>query len=222
MHRRPTPAEAAYPVTEEFSELARAWAPDGSRILLDLVWRGYDRLRAEVLDRIDCTQSNRDLERNITQMLEPRIRQASDPYTPFYVQHGPYEDESAVSSQAQPPQYDLAFVLYENERVMWPLEAKILRTDKRVAPYVKDVNEQFMTCRYSPFSKEGAMLGYLVKGNEDTALSEIAEKLNATLAPHMSFPQRPHRTSDHTRTVPAGKPYPADFRCHHLIFRLAA
>jgi len=222
MRRRATPAEAAFPATQEFSDLARAWTADGSRILLELVWNGYERLQAEVLDRIDCTLSDRDLERCVTQLLEPHIRRSSDPDAPFYVQHNPYEDETALPPPAQPPQYDLAFAAVGNPRVMWPLEAKILRTDRAVAPYVRDVKEEYLTCRYSPFSNEAAMLGYLVSGHEDTALASIEASLDTPLAAHASFPGRPHRTSDHVREVPAGKPYPAQFRCHHLILRVAA
>lgn len=222
MRRRRTPAEAAFPWTAEFAALASVWSADASRILLGLVWEGYDRLRMEVLPKIDCRQDDRDLERNITQLLELYIRRASDAEAPFCVQHNPYEEETALPPPAQPPQYDLAFVIYDNPRVMWPLEAKILRTDSAVATYVRDINHEFLTCRYSPFSEEGAMLGYLVHGVEDNAFIQIGKSLSRTLAPHSDFPDRPHRISDHLRQVPEGKAYPKRFRCHHLVLRMAA
>ena len=41
-----------------------------------------------------------------------------------------------------------------------------------------------------------------------------------TLSHHPDFLDREHRTSDHKRTVPAGRNYPCDFRCHHLILEI--
>jgi hypothetical protein len=217
---RSTPTEARFPNISEFAALAQSWAADANQRLLGYVWAGYDLLRAEVLQQIDCRKDDRDLERCITQLLEPRIRKVMPADAPFYIQHGPYEDETAVSAQAQPPQYDLAFVLFHNPRVMWPLEAKILRTPGAVAPYVKEVGSNFLTCRYSPFSSEAAMLGYLVAGSPKVALTRIQISLGTKLKRHPPFTNRQHATSDHSRSVPASKTYPREFRCHHMIFPL--
>jgi hypothetical protein len=184
------------------------------------VWRGYDAFCEEALSEVDCCQDDEDLERDITQLLEPKIREEMNGYEPFYVQHGPYEHETRTAAPAQPPQYDIAFILNSNPRVMWPLEAKVLRTDGRVAEYLEEIRLNFLTCRYSPFSSEAAMLGYLLDGAAETAFGNIAQKGGWELAPHRHFRDRDHRTSDHTRAVPRGKTYPADFRCHHLILRL--
>jgi hypothetical protein len=221
MVRRRTPAEARYPSTPEFGALATAWATDANLHLLELVWAGYDTLRAQILEAIDCKLADRDLERCITQLLEPQIRKKMDPDAPFYLQHGPYEEETALPPPAQPPQYDLAFVIYDNPRVMWPMEAKILRTDRAVATYVRDVREEFLTCRYSPFSSEAAMLGYLVEGQPDAAFGSIEASLHSELHTHTRFSGRNHRFSDHDRLVPPEKAYPRQFRCHHLILRLS-
>lgn len=221
MVRRHTISEARFPNTPEFSLLAKAWAADANLHLLKLVWKGYDALREEVLSTIDCRLADRDLERCITQLLEPRIQRCINPETPFYLQHGPYEEETALPPPAQPPQYDLAFVAYENPRIMWPLEAKILRTERAVAHYVRDVKEEFLTCRYSPFSDEAAMLGYLVDGHVDALFASIQASLGCELTPHPQFSDRYHRTSDHGRSVPLGKAYPHQFRCHHMIFLLS-
>ena len=95
---------------------------------------------------------------------------------------------------------------------------KSSRTPQRVADYERDVREQYLTCRYAPFSAAGAMLGYLLTGSAADALARIEAKLGCVLDPAPAFAKRPHRMSSHRRTVPAGKPYPMDFRCHHLIF----
>lgn len=185
--------------------------------LLSFVWAAYDEMRSNP-PYVD----GRDLERSITQLLEPRINNAMTGDEPYYVQHGPFERETMAAPPAQPPAYDLAFVLRANERIMWPLEAKVLETPATLAEYERDVREQYLTCRYAPFTPSGAMLGYLLSGVASDALDGIARKLNVTLDEVREFPQRPHRLSVHQRIVPIGKSYSAVFECHHLILEYPA
>ncbi len=218
--RGETYSERCWPDTAEFNGLLQNWQAAWSRVLLGFVWSGYDILCAEALSEVECSQADEDLERDITQLLEPRIRRAMTGYEPFYVQHGAYERESRAPAPAQPPQYDIAFILRSSPRVMWPLEAKVLRTDASVGEYVKAVKKNFLTCRYSPFSSEGAMVGYLLKGEANVAFENVSRKGGWILLPERDFSKRDHRTSKHERVVPEGKPYPVGFRCHHMVLRL--
>ena len=202
-----------YSVPSEFVSLAGRWCADQSAILLTFVWEGYDLLLAELPAGINP----KDLERSITQSLELRIRRVMTGDEPFDMQHGPYERETMRAQPAQPPQYDLAFVLRVAEWIMWPLEAKVLETDGTVGEYVKDVNNEFLTCRYAPFSSEGAMLAYLLSGSPKNVFANLAAKIPCRLAVHQGFLHRPHAVSEHQRQVETGKPYPRDFCCHHLV-----
>ena len=202
--------------------MAQNWQRDATSILLGFIWRGYDLLCKEVLDKIDINQADEDLERSVTQLLEPRVHRVMTGDEPFFVQHGPYEEETRHSAQAQPPVYDLAFVLRANERIKWPCEAKVLHTDGSVAEYRKAVTNEFLMCRYAPFSSQGAMLAYLFAGEPEILFTNIAAALACRLDSHPSFPQRPHRRSDHMRVVPTGKNYPRAFRCHHMVLRIGA
>jgi hypothetical protein len=217
LRSRRTIGEARWPDGGEFVALAKEWQPDAVTRLLGFVWGAWDLLRQEVLSKVDCTQSDRDLERSVTQYLEPRIHKVMPGESPFYVQHAPHEFETAKKPPAQPKVPDIAFVLWVNPRITWPLEAKTLRTDGAVGPYVKELKENFLNCKYAPFSSEGGMLGYLVSGNPARAINNIAAGVPCELAPHPQFLDRDHRTSDHERNVPSGKPYPREFRCHHMI-----
>lgn len=100
---------------------------------------------------------------------------------------------------------------------MWPLEAKVLETPGRVARYVRDIAQEFLTCRYGPFADSGAMLAYLLQGAPDAALQAIENRLGSALLPVPEHAGRPSRRSAHDRSVPPGKPYPACFDCYHLI-----
>lgn len=219
--KRRTILEARFPGTPESVALAQEWLPSAVNEMLGFVWRAYDRIVGDILSRISLDDADKDLERAITMTLEPRIRDEMSSFESYYVQHERYEHETMLDPPAQPPQYDICFVLRGNERVMWPLEAKVLRTDGAVAAYVADVKGQFLTCRYGPFVDSGAMIGYLVSGDPRQAFNNIAEKVPCKLNSHPDFPERDHRTSDHQRTVPPGKIYPQVFRCHHMLMRLA-
>lgn len=195
-----------------FIALACDWMSNPAQRLLGFVWTAYDSM---------CTHppviDTRDLERSITQLLEPRINDAMTGDEPFYIQHGSFERETMAPPPAQPPAYDLAFVMRADERIMWPLEAKVLETPRTLADYDHDVWQQYMTCRYAPFSGSGAMLGFLLSGSSIDTLGRIAMKLGCTLEVVKEFPLRPHRVSSHHRSVPVGKTYPVDFECHHMI-----
>ncbi|MCP5054037.1 MAG: hypothetical protein GY940_43110 [bacterium] len=212
--------ERGWPDTDNFTAVARNWQNDASTILLSYIWKGYDLLKDEVLSRIQLNNADDELERAITQLLEPKIRKAMTGDEPFYVQHEVYEYETRQPPPAQPPQYDIAFVLNENPRIMWPLEAKVLRSDGSVAPYINDIKNEFLSCRYAPFSNGGAMLGYLFSGIPRNVFHQIEKKIPCKLHHHLDFSERDHRYSDHNRAIPIGKRYPSHFRCQHLIFRI--
>jgi hypothetical protein len=195
-----------------FVASASSWLRESEQMMLRNVWEGFDRLT-----RIRPEFDGRDLERSITERLESSIQDSMSGYEPFTVQHGPHERETMKPPPAQPPQYDIAFVFRADTRVMWPLEAKVLETPRALGPYVNDVNEQFLTCRYAPFSASGAMLGYLLSGSTEDVLHGLSTRLSCELEMPAHFAERPYRISEHVRSVPVGKAYPKGFRCHHLI-----
>ena len=118
---------------------------------------------------------------------------------------------------AQPHEYDLAFVFRTDERVMWPLEAKVLETPRRMSNYMRDLNEEYLTFRYAPFSNSAAMLGYLLTGRAGEAFLEIEGRLGQKLEGVPAHATRPNRMSHHKRDVPRGTRYPSEFSCFHLI-----
>jgi hypothetical protein len=215
-----TISELRWPDTPDFVAIARIWKSDASTILLSCVWQGYDLLQNEVLSQIDSDQADDELERSITQLLEPRIHKVMTGDEPFYVQHEVYEYATRQPPPAQPPQYDIAFVLYENPRIMWPLEAKVLRSNGAVTSYIRELKNNFLSCRYAPFSSEGAMLGYLFSGVPDNVFRHIETKVPCELHHHLAFPERAHKYSEHTRRIPTNKSYPPHFRCQHLILQM--
>jgi len=217
--RRLTLGELRYRKKPSLTTMRR-WSTEFSRNMLVSVWNGFDLLRADVFT-VDPKEAEDDLERSITEMLEPRIKRFVAEHAPYYFQHATAERESRSAAPAQPPLYDLAFVFWEDETFKWPLEAKVLKSNSEtaVADYVNSVSDRFLTFKYAPFASEAAMLGYLLSGRPDTAFKSIAKRGAWTLKPHPDFSSRDHRTSEHTRIVPPEKidVYPSELRCHHLI-----
>jgi hypothetical protein len=204
--------------------MARDWSKTASKKLLEYVWKGCDSLASEQLANIPRAEADNysHIERSLTQALVPEINRAMPHESPFCVQQEVYEFETAVSSQAQPPQYDIAFILYQNQRIVWPIEAKVLPTDGTLSEYVNEVRDNFLTCRYAPFSTEGAILAYLLTGKPAILFRNIEKRLTCVLSDHPDFRDRDHRTSDHQRPVPKDKNYAVNFRCHHLVLEVGA
>lgn len=206
-------SSVAPPADATFITLATRWIGAAELDFVGLVWAGYERLQAKP-PAFDA----RDLERSVTQLLTAAIDDAVPGEAPYYVQHGPYERETMLAPPAQPPAYDLAFVLRADPRIMWPAEAKVLNSIDALSDYLADVHEQFLTCRYAPFSASGAMLGYLLAGAAEEALGNIEARLGIAFSETASInSHRPHRSTTHNRLVPVGKAYPTPFQCHHLI-----
>jgi hypothetical protein len=215
--------EAIQPNLKEFRQLTSVWGPDASTNLLSYVWHGCDALRTKTFQQTGgMDKSILSLERGITQLLVPEIRQAIPLASPYDVEHGPYEFESLAGPSAQPPAYDIGFVPRANayKHHIWPIEAKVLETDGTLSEYVNEVRDNFLTCRYAPFSAQGAMLGYLLKGAPAVFYRKLSSQLQCPLPHHPDFPERNHKTSDHQRSVPEGKTYPSNFRCHHLVLEV--
>jgi hypothetical protein len=210
------------------SDLARQWRPDAAAVLLDFVWKGYDSLRSNHFSQVDCSQPTDNLERGITQLLAPWIRHHMSGDEPFSIEHGIFEEQTR-QHRGQPPAYDLAFCWYqENPRFLWPLEAKVLYTDDDahgIRQYVNEVRDNYLPCRYAPFSSEAAMLGYLFSGDVSVVLQNIGRRLRACgmQCRLIQFPvhsSRPHKTSKHVRSGHQCRYAPREFRCHHMILKI--
>ena len=218
---RRTPLDLSWPDHEvTYVDLAGRWGRDAFDEMLEVVWKGYDDLFTDVIRSVDITQADDELEGAITQILEPRIRGCLSGDEPWDVQHGSYEYATRKASPAQPPQYDIAFVLRRNPRIMWPLEAKILRSDGALGPYTRDVRQEFLTGRYAPYVNGGAMLGYLLRGCPETVFRGISDRLACRLQPLRKFDSVRHQVSVHQRELDNPDFLSGAFWCHHLVMRM--
>ena len=207
--------------------LVDIWSDDLLAKLMGYVWQAYDELYRTTWSKVSWTEEYSDVERSLSEDLERTLREQMrrDSFLSITVQHAPSEREarSKTKANAQPPQYDIAFQ-WHDPRIMWPLEAKVLKSDKNtqanLKDYIQTLQDRYLTCYYAPFSNGGAMIGYLKTGDAEEVIQHIANRLSTPLAPHPTFTNRCHKTSDHQRVVPPGKDYPVHFRCHHLILPL--
>jgi hypothetical protein len=216
MKRRLTPVQVNYPVPDDFVTLARQWRSDAIDILLQYIWKGFDRLRGE---DFDVTDSDENLEDEITFAAHCRIQDTMPRLSPFCLVHQPRERERR-RKKGQMPTSDIGFRLHGgNIRSHFTVEAKVIRTEGAVSRYVNEVRDNLLTGRYSTFSSEAVMLGYLLSGSPDVTFDEIAASLDSELKMHPKFPSRNQRYSDHNRT--AENASISRFRCHHLLILFA-
>jgi hypothetical protein len=203
----------AEPPPSDFAMFASAWRTDGIRRLLGYVWAGYDALRAENPSTLNPMD-----ELNLNSHLESWINRKKPQNCPFDIQHTPPELSTRLDSSRPAPAPDFGFFPWSDRRSMFPLEAKVLRTDGELSQYVKALRTRYLECRYAPFCSEGVMIAYLITGVPEQVFTKLGVRLKTPLAQYASFSARPHRVSEHVRKHKRCKPCPKNFSCHHLIF----
>ncbi len=195
MRSRLTPIQANCPVPEDFVRLAKRWHPDAIEILLGYVWQGFDKLAAE---EFDVSKTDENLEDDITYAAYCRIHDALPPSSPYQVVHQPPERERKKPS-GQTPSSDLGFRLRGgNIRSHFTIEAKVIPTERAVSKYVNEIRDNLLTGRYSMFSSEAAMLGYLLSGSPSVTFEAISKSLQSSLHPYLhgfSLPSFAHIVS---------------------------
>lgn len=215
MKRRLTPVQVSYPVPDDFVTLARQWRSDAIDILLQYIWEGFDHLAEETFD---ITDSDENLEDDITFAAHCRIQDTMPRLSPFCLIHQPWERERRKKGHM--PASDIGFRLRGgNIRSHFTIEARVIRTEGAVSRYVDKVKANLLTGRYSTFSSEAVMLGYLLSGSPDATFDAIAASLDSELKMHPKFNRRNQRYSDHSRTVENMPTFL--FRCHHLLILFA-
>lgn len=217
---RLTYLERRWPDPPSFQQVADRWCQDQSRLLLDLVWRGYDLLLSQDLDEVPFSANDEAKEESLNYLLTVRIQQCQSGYEPFRVVHQLPEQTKRKRGRGRSPQPDIGFTLYDYPRTVWPLEGKILAHERDVAPYLDEINSNFLTGRYATFSSEGAMLGYLLRGDPEQTFVVIAAELRQSIRQHPHFLDRPHRISNHRRGDIPHRNSPREFTCHHLLLRI--
>ncbi len=221
MTRRAAFREQAWPEDPAFEELALEWAEAASQQILDWVWRGFDALRAGPMTRVDLTKRPEQLERDLTQLHFREIQLLwageTDGLSAFSPDREIWEFESRHSAQAEPPAYDLGFVLYKNPRIIWPIEAKVVPEPSALTAYLADVHDRFVVGIAAPFVNQAGMIGYLLGGTPHEMFAALESQLSQLLEHPSAFASRDHRTSFHTRgKSPFGRDLP-DLLLHHLV-----
>jgi hypothetical protein len=219
---RLTYLERRWPDTPSFQQVAGRWCQDQSRLLLDLVWKGYDRLLLQDLSQVPFSADDEAKEESLNLLLYLQIDRCKSGDEPFSVVHEVPEQTKRKRGRGKSPTPDIGFVLYDFPRTVWPLEAKVLSRDDDVAPYLNEIRSNFLTGRYATFSNEGAMVGYLLSGTSDRAFELIGDQLSQALSPHPFFCARPHRISQHQRDEMRRLSVSTKFLCHHLMLSITA
>jgi hypothetical protein len=220
MTRRPTLCEELWPKDAAFDCL-RAWPRDFAVQLLSRIWQAFDQMRDLIRDRIRDWSNLEQVERSLTSLHFDQVADLQTGDEPFLPTRETPEFSSRRSAMAMPRSSDFGFKIRGGDlSLIWPIEAKVLRRPDDVAEYLGDLTEKYLGCLVGPYCPEGGLIGYLVEGDPNAAFDAIAAGINQPMASHLSFAERPHRTSDHKRVVPEGKPFSAAFRCHHLIMQL--
>ena len=199
------------------------WPCEAVPELLSILREGCRGFVSTKLGQINVKEADLQLERSVTALIYYEIYDllhANGGFESYRVTHEMWEFETLDPSSSRPPQYDIAFVWKGSEHLKWPCEAKVLRTDKNVAPYLSDITGPFLGCIYAPFSSSAAMLGILTNGIPTNALSLIAERLKSPIEPDETETCPSLMQTTHKRRVPKGKSYCSSLTLHHLMLKI--
>lgn len=203
MIRRQTLSETLWPDDPLEVEMASLWARNVTSQALDWMWRAFDAMQREHLIRVDLTKPMEQIERDLTRIHFVQVLRLFGAETQGFASFVPFyeypEMESRPTPPGRPPAYDFAFVFSDNQRWVWPLEAKMIETTGSLAEYLKDVNGKFVAGIAAPIVGEGAMIGYLLVNDTQTVFANLESRLGQILHFVPEFSQRPHRTSHHLR-----------------------
>lgn len=223
--RAPTILDDLFPDTSpEFADIVSTWPKHVVLEMLTLVWGAFDNLKASPnFKSLDFSKDYVQLERSLTDlhMIEVTLLwKRGSGFESFVPHHEPWEFENLSKRSARPPSGDIGFVLRENPRIRWSVEAKVLESPIDIARYLGDL-KKYLAGKGSPLSTEAALGGYLVNGKPEELFNAIQGKINAALTPSPDFPLRAHRISLHIRDK-ANLPLatPSSFACHYMLFSL--
>lgn len=210
---RPTASELRWPMDDESRQQAKEWAAGVSIQVLDWTWRAFDTLRANVLSRVDMSQRLEQLERDLTSKHFIEIQRIfsaeTNGFSSIIPHHEFPENESAPGGSGKPPASDLSFIWYDNQRVSWPFEAKVVPTPGTLAEYLGDTRK-FTDGIAAPLVGEGAQIAYLLTGRTDDFFQNLRARLPFLLQPPHQFFERAHCISSHVR---ANAPH---LELHHM------
>ncbi|MCW5552347.1 MAG: hypothetical protein KIS67_09275 [Verrucomicrobiae bacterium] len=220
MRRRQTISDQVWSKDVSFNSL-KAWRADAAVVILRRVWAAYDNLGADVLNKVNWDAAEDELERSLTFYHSVKIQELQTGDEPFILIPETPEFETRKPAPARSAAYDFGFVMRGGDwSMIWPIEAKVLRTDRKLSGYLRDLDDKYLKCKGAPFSHEGALIGYLISGSPIVVFDGIAAHIGQLLFSPHEFAGRNHRTSTHKREVPHGKPYSKDFLCHHLVMEV--
>lgn len=207
-----------WPMDDDSRRQAKDWAAGITFQALDWTWRGFDALRENVLSEVDFSQPLDQLERDLTSkhFIEiNRLFAAETEGLSSIIPHHEFpENESAPGGSGKPPASDICFIWYHNQRVSWPIEAKVLKTPGTLSEYLGDT-AKFEKGIAAPLVGEGAQIAYLLTGTTHEFLMNLSTRITSPLQTVPEFSTRPHRASSHARLgSPALKLHHLAMHCH--------
>jgi hypothetical protein len=210
---RPTASELRWPMDDESRRQAEVWAVGVSAQVLGWTWSAFDALCANVLNEVDMSQPLEQLERDLTSKHFIEIQRIfgaeTEGFSSILPHHEFPENESRPGGSGKPPASDISFVWYENQRVSWPVEAKVVPTPGSLSEYLGDT-KKFVDGIAAPLVGEGAQIAYLLTGKADSFFDNLRTLLPSPLASLPEFSERAHLVSSHARTS-----HP-DLQLHHM------
>ena len=224
MIRRQNPLQSIWPDDETFAQVKSGWPAGFIQGVLSRIWQGWDRVVAKHGNKLSnlAWRELEQKERSLAALHAYQILELQNTDDLFICSTEAHELETTSSPQAMPPSYDFAFGLRGgNRRILFPVEAKVVKEAANVSEMVKDLTEKYHSGKGCPLSAVAALVGYLLTGEEKDVFRSIENKTSLSLSSADGFSEHRHKKSISTR-VPPNAHLEASLECHWMICKVKA
>lgn len=200
--------------------LGNEWNEGWINCVFDIVWQAYDKLLPYYKNKGRYPKNESEDEITTALLRFTKIIRGSSParFEPLdFVNQPP--DKSKPRNRKNNTNDIGVFFGNEIEKPAFIFESKKITTltENGMTSYKEDL-EAYLEEYYGSHLSESGLIAYLHNGTTTKMFEIVKKSLKTTLKQFSTFASRPHKTSEHKKTVSSSSK--ADFLCHHLIFEM--
>ncbi|HMS40340.1 MAG TPA: hypothetical protein PKE69_08950 [Pyrinomonadaceae bacterium] len=200
--------------------LGNEWNEGWKNCVFDIVWKAYDRLKAYYKSK--NVEPKDEIEDDITFALLRNADIVKNFYPANFRKVKIYNqppDKSKERNRKRNTNDIGVFFGDEIEKSEFIFESKKISTltVNGIGSYKEDL-DAYLEEYYGSHLAESSLIAYLHKGTTVEFFALVEKVIKRKLKQFSLFPSRPHKTSEHKKTVANAKN--PKFLCHHLIFEM--
>ncbi len=200
--------------------LGNEWNEGWLNCVFDIIWQSFDKLTNYYKENTKKAKDESEDEITTALLRFTKIVRGYSParFEPIdFVNQPP--DKSITRNRKNNTNDIGVFFGDEIEKPEFIFESKKISTltENGIGSYKEDL-DAYLEEYYGSHLAESSLIAYLHKGTTSEFFGLVEKVVKKKLKQFSLFPNRPHKISEHKKTVANAKN--SDFLCHHLIFEM--